>query len=250
MKEWLDVLLIKRGLAPSRERAKAYIMEGVVFVNGQREDKAGSTFDEEKIRTLEVHADPIPFVSRGGLKLARALEFFEIDVTDAVCLDIGASTGGFTDCLLQNKARCVYSVDSGTNQLDWKLRSDPRVVSMEQTNFRYLTAADFPEGVRFDFCCADVSFISLTKVLPPAVPLLKDGARIVCLVKPQFEAGREHVGKNGIVRDPQVQEETVRRIAAFGEEIGLSAVGRTDSPILGSKGNREFLLYFIKDGEK
>ena len=124
------------------------------------------------------------------------------------------------------------------------------MVSMEQTNFRYLTAADFPEGVRFDFCCADVSFIYLTKVLPPAVPLLKDGARIVCLVKPQFEAGREHVGKNGIVRDPQVQEETVRRIAAFGEEIGLSAVGRTDSPILGSKGNREFLLYFIKDGEK
>ena len=247
MKERLDNLLVRRGLAPSRERAKAYIMEGVVFVNGEREDKPGSFFEEDRIRSLEVRSDPIPYVSRGGLKLAHAIENWQIDVSGATCLDIGASTGGFTDCLLQNGAVRVYSVDSGTNQLDWKLRSDPRVVCMEKTNFRYLTKEDIPELI--DFACADVSFISLEKVLPPACALLRDGAQMVCLVKPQFEAGRELVGKNGIVRDPAVHAAVLERIAAFCETIGFDCLGHTDSPILGAKGNKEFLLW-IRKGEK
>ena len=245
MKERLDNLLVRRGLAPSRERAKAYIMEGVVFVNGEREDKAGSFFEEDRIRSLEVRSDPIPYVSRGGLKLAHAIETWQISVEGFTCLDIGASTGGFTDCLLQNGAAKVYSVDSGTNQLDWKLRSDPRVVSMEKTNFRYLTEQEIPEPI--DFACADVSFISLEKVLPPARALLRNGAQMVCLVKPQFEAGRELVGKNGVVRDPKVQEAVLNRISAFCEEIGFTKLGHTDSPILGAKGNKEFLLWIRKE---
>ncbi|MBQ3791174.1 MAG: TlyA family RNA methyltransferase [Lachnospiraceae bacterium] len=245
MKERLDNLLVRRGLAPSRERAKAYIMEGVVFVNGEREDKAGSFFEEDSIRSLEVRSDPIPYVSRGGLKLAHAIETWQISVEGFTCLDIGASTGGFTDCLLQNGAAKVYSVDSGTNQLDWKLRSDPRVVSMEKTNFRYLTEQEIPEPI--DFACADVSFISLEKVLPPARALLRKGAQMVCLVKPQFEAGRELVGKNGVVRDPKVQEAVLNRISAFCEEIGFTKLGHTDSPILGAKGNKEFLLWIRKE---
>ena len=245
MKERLDNLLVRRGLAPSRERAKAYIMEGVVFVNGEREDKAGSFFEEDSIRSLEVRSDPIPYVSRGGLKLAHAIETWQISVEGFTCLDIGASTGGFTDCLLQNGAAKVYSVDSGTNQLDWKLRSDPRVVSMEKTNFRYLTEQEIPEPI--DFACADVSFISLEKVLPPARALLRNGAQMVCLVKPQFEAGRELVGKNGVVRDPKVQEAVLNRISAFCEEIGFTKLGHTDSPILGAKGNKEFLLWIRKE---
>ncbi|MCR5674482.1 MAG: TlyA family RNA methyltransferase [Lachnospiraceae bacterium] len=247
MKERLDLLLVKRGLAPSRERARAYIMEGVVFVNGQREDKPGSFFDEEKIRELLVKSDPIPFVSRGGLKLAHAISEFGIDVRDLVCLDIGASTGGFTDCLLQNGAVSVYSVDSGTNQLDWKLRSDPRVVCMEKTNFRYMTPDDLPEQV--GFACADVSFISLTKILPAAIRLLADGGQMVCLIKPQFEAGRELVGKHGVVRDPRVQAQVVDRIRTFCGEIGFTVLGVTESPILGAEGNREFLLW-IRKGEE
>jgi len=245
VKERLDNLLVRRGLAPSRERAKAYIMEGVVFVNGEREDKAGSFFEEDRIRSLEVRSDPIPYVSRGGLKLAHAIETWQISVEGFTCLDIGASTGGFTDCLLQNGAAKVYSVDSGTNQLDWKLRSDPRVVSMEKTNFRYLTEQEIPEPI--DFACADVSFISLEKVLPPARALLRKGAQMVCLVKPQFEAGRELVGKNGVVRDPKVQEAVLNRISAFCEEIGFTKLGHTDSPILGAKGNKEFLLWIRKE---
>ena len=245
MKERLDNLLVRRGLAPSRERAKAYIMEGVVFVNGEREDKTGSFFEEDSIRSLEVRSDPIPYVSRGGLKLAHAIETWQISVEGFTCLDIGASTGGFTDCLLQNGAAKVYSVDSGTNQLDWKLRSDPRVVSMEKTNFRYLTEQEIPEPI--DFACADVSFISLEKVLPPARALLRNGAQMVCLVKPQFEAGRELVGKNGVVRDPKVQEAVLNRISAFCEEIGFTKLGHTDSPILGAKGNKEFLLWIRKE---
>lgn len=245
MKERLDNLLVRRGLAPSRERAKAYIMEGVVFVNGEREDKPGSFFEEDRIRSLEVRSDPIPYVSRGGLKLAHAIETWKIGVEGFTCLDIGASTGGFTDCLLQNGAARVYSVDSGTNQLDWKLRSDPRVVCMEKTNFRYLTEQDIPEPI--DFACADVSFISLEKVLPPARSLLKKGAQMVCLVKPQFEAGRELVGKNGVVRDPAVQAAVLERISAFCEGIGFRKLGHTDSPILGAKGNKEFLLWIEKE---
>ena len=245
MKERLDNLLVRRGLAPSRERAKAYIMEGVVFVNGEREDKAGSFFEEDSIRSLEVRSDPIPYVSRGGLKLAHAIETWQISVEGFTCLDIGASTGGFTDCLLQNGAAKVYSVDSGTNQLDWKLRSDPRVISMEKTNFRYLTEQEIPEPI--DFACADVSFISLENVLPPARALLRNGAQMVCLVKPQFEAGRELVGKNGVVRDPKVQEAVLNRISAFCEEIGFTKLGHTDSPILGAKGNKEFLLWIRKE---
>ncbi len=246
MKERLDVLLVKRGLVQSRERARAYIMEGVVFVNGQREDKPGSFFEEDRIRELIVKTDPIPFVSRGGLKLAHALEHFAISVEGLTCLDIGASTGGFTDCMLQNGAVRVYSVDSGTNQLDWKIRSDPRVVCMEKTNFRYMRSEDLPEQV--DFASADVSFISLTKILPPALGILKDGGRMVCLVKPQFEAGREQVGKHGVVRDPKVQAAAVDKIRNFCTDLGMTILGETESPILGTEGNKEFLLYIRKNG--
>ncbi|MCR4763933.1 MAG: TlyA family RNA methyltransferase [Lachnospiraceae bacterium] len=248
MKKRLDVLLTERGLASSRERARAYIMEGVVFVNGQREDKPGSFFDPDKIRELIVKTDPIPYVSRGGLKLARALDFFSISVEGLVCLDIGASTGGFTDCLLQNGAGRVYSVDSGTNQLDWKIRSDERVVCMEKTNFRYMSPEDLPEQV--DFACADVSFISLTRIIPPAKALLKDHSLMVCLIKPQFEAGRELVGKNGIIRDPAVQQATVDKICSFCGETGFEVIGVTESPIRGAEGNREFLLCIRKRGQE
>ena len=249
MKERLDVLVTKRGLAPSRERARAYIMEGVVFVNGQREDKPGSFFDEDKIRELIVKQDPIPYVSRGGLKLARAIEYFGIDAEGLTCLDIGSSTGGFTDCLLQNHAAKVFCVDSGTNQLDWRIRSDPRVVAMEQTNFRYLTSEDLPKGTVFDFACADVSFISLTKIIPVAQKLIRTGGHMVCLIKPQFEAGRDKVGKKGVVRDKKVQEDVVNKICEFCTSIGFTVRGITESPILGAEGNREFLLYIRKDAE-
>lgn len=245
MKERLDRILVMRSLAPSRERARAYIMEGVVFVNGQREDKPGTFFNLENIKEIEVREDPIPYVSRGGLKLERAIEQFEISVSGMTCLDIGASTGGFTDCLLQNGAAKVYSIDSGTNQLDWRLRSDERVICMEKTNFRYMTPEDI--GVSFDFACADVSFISLKKILIPARDMMKSGAHMVCLVKPQFEAGRDQVGKNGVVRDPHVREEVLTDISRFCGENGFSVLGHTDSPILGAKGNHEYLLYLRKE---
>ena len=211
MKERLDVLLVKRGLAPSREKAKTMIMEGNVFVNNNREDKAGSTFAEDA--PIEIHGNTLKYVSRGGLKLEKAMTHFSISLDGMVCMDIGASTGGFTDCMLQNGAKKVYSVDVGYGQFAWKLRQDPRVVCMEKTNIRYVTPEDIDDVL--DFASVDVSFISLTKVLPAAYALLKDGGQMVCLIKPQFEAGREKVGKKGVVRDKAVHEEVIERIITF-----------------------------------
>ena len=224
-KERLDVLLVNRGFAPSREKAKTLIMAGEVFVNGQREDKPGTTFEESKIYSLEVRGDTLPYVSRGGLKLEKAVNNFGFSLQDKVCMDIGASTGGFTDCMLQNGARKVYSVDVGHGQLDWKLRSDERVVCMEKTNFRYMVRDDIEDEL--DFASCDVSFISLTKILLPARRLLKDGGEMVCLIKPQFEAGKEKVGKKGVVRDPKVHEEVVHRIMDFVNIAGLFTYKRT-----------------------
>ncbi len=245
MKERLDVLLVERGLAPSREKAKTMIMEGNVFVDGQREDKAGQSFDTKA--AIEVRGDTLKYVSRGGLKLEKAMEQYGIALEGAVCMDIGASTGGFTDCMLQNGAKKVYSVDVGYGQFAWKLRGDPRVVCMEKTNIRYVTPEDIGEAL--DFASVDVSFISLTKILLPARELLRDGGRMVCLIKPQFEAGREKVGKKGVVREPSVHEEVINKVAAFAGELGFTALGLTYSPIKGPEGNIEYLLYIQKGSE-
>ncbi|MDC7293791.1 TlyA family RNA methyltransferase [Butyrivibrio sp. DSM 10294] len=246
-KERLDVLLVERGLAPSREKAKTLIMAGDVFVNGQREDKPGTTFSEEKITSLEVRGEKLPYVSRGGLKLEKAVKNFDFSLKDKVCMDIGASTGGFTDCMLQNGAVKVYSVDVGHGQLDWKLRSDDRVVCMEKTNFRYMVRDDI--GDDLDFASCDVSFISLTKILLPARRLLKDGGEMVCLIKPQFEAGKEKVGKKGVVRDPKVHEEVVHRIVDFTKIAGFKVLHLDFSPIKGPEGNIEYLVHIQKDPE-
>ena len=211
MKERLDVLLVSRGLAPSREKAKTMIMEGNVFVNNNREDKAGSTFADDC--KIEIHGNTLKYVSRGGLKLEKAMTHFGITLDGKVCMDIGASTGGFTDCMLQNGASKVYSVDVGYGQFAWKLRQDPRVVCMEKTNIRYVTPEDIDDAL--DFASVDVSFISLTKVLGPARALLKDNGQMVCLIKPQFEAGREKVGKKGVVRDKAVHEEVINKVIDF-----------------------------------
>jgi len=247
-KKRLDVLLAEQGYAPSREKAKAVIMAGNVFVNGQREDKAGAVFDPEKIKTLEVKGAELPYVSRGGLKLEKALRAFSLTLAGKVCMDIGASTGGFTDCMLQNGAAKVYAVDVGHGQLDWKLRSDERVVCMERTNFRYLMPEDVPEKMEFASC--DVSFISLTKILLPARNLLKEDGQMACLIKPQFEAGREKVGKKGVVRDRAVHREVIARVMDFAEDIGFRIPGLSFSPIKGPEGNIEYLLYLQKDGAK
>ena len=244
-KERLDVLLVNRGLAPSREKAKALIMAGDVFVNGQREDKPGTTFEEAKITSLEVKGDTLPYVSRGGLKLEKAVKNFGFSLDGKVCMDIGASTGGFTDCMLQNGAAKVYSVDVGHGQLDWKLRSDKRVVCMEKTNFRYMVRDDIEDDL--DFASCDVSFISLTKILLPARKLLKDGAEMVCLIKPQFEAGKEKVGKKGVVRDPEVHSEVVHRIFDFMGIAGFEVLHLDFSPIKGPEGNIEYLIHIRKD---
>lgn len=243
MKERLDVILVKQGLAPSREKAKAILMAGNVFVNGQREDKAGTTFDESKIH-IEVRGSSLKYVSRGGLKLEKAMEQFPIVLQHTVCMDIGASTGGFTDCMLQNGAEQVYAIDVGHGQLDWKLRSDERVVCMEKTNFRYVLPEDI--GKKIDFASVDVSFISLTKILIPARNLLKRQGHIVCLIKPQFEAGRDKVGKKGVVRDPAVHEEVIRKVMDYADLIGFENKGLTYSPIKGPEGNIEYLLYLEK----
>lgn len=243
MKERLDVLLVKRNLAESREKAKAIIMSGNVFVNGNREDKAGTTFDEEKAQ-IEIKGHTLPYVSRGGLKLEKAIEVFGVDVKDKVCMDIGASTGGFTDCMLQNGADHVYSIDVGRGQLAWKLRQDPRVICMEKTNIRYVTSEQVPEKI--DFASVDVSFISLKKVLGPARELLQDDARMVCLIKPQFEAGREKVGKKGVVRDPKVHEEVIEKICDFASTNGFELLHLDYSPIKGPEGNIEYLLHMRK----
>ncbi|MBP3197114.1 MAG: TlyA family RNA methyltransferase [Butyrivibrio sp.] len=246
-KERLDVLLVNRGLAPSREKAKTLIMAGEVFVNGQREDKPGTTFEESKINSLEVRGDTLPYVSRGGLKLEKAVNNFGFSLQDKVCMDIGASTGGFTDCMLQNGARKVYSVDVGHGQLDWKLRSDERVVCMEKTNFRYMVRDDIEDEL--DFASCDVSFISLTKILLPARRLLKDGGEMVCLIKPQFEAGKEKVGKKGVIRDPKVHEEVVHRIMDFVNIAGFEVLHLDYSPIKGPEGNIEYLIHIRKNPE-
>lgn len=238
MKERLDVLLVKKGLAQSREKAKAVIMSGIVYVDGQKEDKAGAVFAETS--DIEVRGRTLPYVSRGGLKLEKAFAVFPIAVNDLVCLDIGASTGGFTDCMLQNGAKKVYAVDVGHGQLDWKLRNDGRVVCMEKTNFRYVTKQQIPEAI--DFAATDVSFISLTKILPAAKALLKPDAYMVCLIKPQFEAGREKVGKKGVVTDSRVHKEVVETIERFAFSIGFAVMGLDFSPIKGPEGNIEYLL--------
>ena len=243
MKQRLDVILVNKGYASSRDKAKAIIMSGNVFVKGQREDKAGAVFEEEGIDLL-VKGNPLRYVSRGGLKLEKALKEFPITLDGMTCMDIGASTGGFTDCMLQNGAAKVYAVDVGHGQLDWKLRNDERVVCMEKTNFRYMQPEDIED--RLDFISCDVSFISLTLILPPAYELLKDGAYMVCLIKPQFEAGREKVGKKGVVRDREVHEEVVRKIVYFSREKGFKTCGFTFSPIRGPEGNIEYLLYLKK----
>lgn len=242
MKERLDVLLVKRGLAPSREKAKTMIMEGNVFVNNNREDKAGSTFAEDA--PIEIHGNTLKYVSRGGLKLEKAMTHFGITLDGKVCMDIGASTGGFTDCMLQNGASKVYSVDVGYGQFAWKLRQDPRVVCMEKTNIRYVTPEDIDDAL--DFASVDVSFISLTKVLGPARALLKDNGQMVCLIKPQFEAGREKVGKKGVVRDPLVHIEVIENMLDFVRALAFDIVGLEYSPIRGPEGNIEYLLYMKK----
>ncbi len=242
-KERLDVLLVKLGFAESREKAKALIMAGDVFVNGQREDKAGTSFAEEGLK-IEVKGNTLRYVSRGGLKLEKALQVFPIDLNGKLCMDIGSSTGGFTDCMLQNGAAKVYAIDSGTNQLAWKLRSDERVVCMEQTNFRYVTKEQIPEEI--DSASVDVSFISLSKILPAAYPLLKTEAEMVCLIKPQFEAGREQVGKKGVVRDAKVHIQVIRDVIASAVENGFSVLGLDYSPVRGPEGNIEYLLHITK----
>ena len=243
MKERLDVLLVKRGLAPSREKAKAVIMAGSVYVDGQKEDKAGAVFEEDA--PIEVRGHALPFVSRGGLKLDKALKVFPISLKDGICMDIGASTGGFTDCMLQNGAAKVYSVDVGYGQLDWKLRQDERVVCMEKTNFRYMTPEDIPDVL--DFASVDVSFISLDKILIPAYALLKDQGEMVALIKPQFEAGRDKVGKKGVVRDPKVHEEVISKIVRFADEAGFDILDLSYSPIRGPEGNIEYLIHLKKN---
>ena len=244
-KERLDVLLVNLGYAPSREKAKAVIMSGCVYVNGQKEDKAGTMFDT--YAAIEVRGNSLKYVSRGGLKLEKAMEQWGFLLDGMICMDIGASTGGFTDCMLQNGATKVYSVDVGQGQLAWKLRNDERVVCMEQTNFRYVTPEDIPDAL--DFASVDVSFISLTKILIPARNLLKTGGQMVCLIKPQFEAGRGKVGKNGVVREPQIHEEVIRKIIDYADSIGFEVLHLEYSPIKGPEGNIEYLLHIRKPEE-
>ena len=242
MKERLDVLLVSQGLAASREKAKAIIMSGNVLVNGQREDKAGTMIDVKA--EITVKGGQLKYVSRGGLKLEKAMSHFDLTLEGRVCMDVGASTGGFTDCMLQNGAVKVYSVDVGHGQLDWKLRNDPRVVCMEKTNIRYVTPEQIEEPAAF--VSIDVSFISLTKVLPPVRELMTEDGEIVCLIKPQFEAGREKVGKKGVVRDPKVHEEVIEKVIDFAATVGLESRELELSPIKGPEGNIEYLLHLLK----
>lgn len=243
MKERLDVLLVKQGFAQSREKAKAVIMSGTVYVNDQKEDKAGAMFDETKV-SIEVRGNTLKYVSRGGLKLEKAIERFGVALDGKTCMDIGASTGGFTDCMLQNGAAKVYSIDVGHGQLDWKLRNDPHVVCMEKTNFRYMQPEDIDDEP--DFASVDVSFISLDKILVPAHRILKPDAQMVCLIKPQFEAGREKVGKKGVVRDPKVHMEVIETVLAFTLASGFGLLHLDFSPIRGPEGNIEYLMHIEK----
>ena len=245
MKERLDVLLVKRNLAESREKAKAIIMSGNVFVEGQREDKAGSTFSDEV--QIEIKGHTLPYVSRGGLKLEKAMNNFELNLKDKVCTDVGSSTGGFTDCMLQNGARKVFAIDVGRGQLAWKLRQDERVVSMEKTNIRYVTPEDLGEPI--DFSSIDVSFISLTKVLLPIRNYLKPDGEIVALIKPQFEAGREKVGKKGVVREKSTHHEVIEQVISYAVSIGFQVLELEYSPIKGPEGNIEYLVHLKKTEE-
>ena len=240
----LDVLLVERGLEESRQRAQAVIMSGQVYVEGRRMDKPGASVAEGA--AVEIRGDKLPYVSRGGLKLEKALRVFPLTLEGAVCADIGASTGGFSDCMLQSGAAMVYAVDVGWGQLAWKLRTDPRVVCLERTNARYLSREQIPEPLRF--ASVDVSFISLKLILPPLAALLEEGGQAVCLVKPQFEAGREKVGKKGVVRDPAVHQEVLEHFLDHAREAGLAVLGLSYSPIRGPEGNIEFLGFLEKSG--
>lgn len=240
MKQRLDILLMENKMADSREKAKAIIMSGNVYVNGQKEDKAGTLFDPEK-SNIEIKGNTLKYVSRGGLKLEKAILEFGVELTDTVCMDVGASTGGFTDCMLQNGASLVYAVDVGHGQLDWKLRQNEQVICMEKTNIRYVTKEDVKH--EFDFISIDVSFISLTKVLLPVKNLLKNNGHVVCLIKPQFEAGREKVGKKGVVRDAKVHEEVIEKVIQYAVSIGFDVLNLSFSPIKGPEGNIEYLAY-------
>ena len=244
-KERLDVLLVSRGLAESREKAKAIIMSGNVYVDGQKEDKAGSNFPAEAV--IEVRGNTLKYVSRGGLKLEKAMENFDVTLAGKICMDVGSSTGGFTDCMLQNGAVKVYPVDVGHGQLAWKLRNDERVVCMEKTNIRYVTPEDVADKINFS--SIDVSFISLTKVLGPVKELLSDDGQIVCLIKPQFEAGREKVGKHGVVRDSAVHLEVIEKVIDFAISIGFEVLNLEFSPVKGPEGNIEYLLHLQKHTE-
>lgn len=246
MPERLDVELVNRGLVESREKGRALIMEGAVYVNGQKAYKAGDKVKDGM--NIEIRGAKLRYVSRGGLKLEKALDVFPITLDGCVCMDIGASTGGFTDCMLQNGAKKVYAVDVGYGQLAWKLRSDERVVNMERTNIRYIDF-DLVE-LPLDFVSTDVSFISLSHVLPVAYKLLKDGGEMVALIKPQFEAGREQVGKKGVVRDIAVHSEVIKKIISLAFDTGFSVRGLDFSPIKGPEGNIEFLMYLSKDADR
>ncbi len=245
MKDRLDILLVKRGLAESREKAKAVIMSGIVYVDGQKEDKAGQTFADTA--NIEVRGSTLKYVSRGGLKLEKAMECFDVSVKDKVCMDIGASSGGFTDCMLQNGAKKVYAVDVGHGQLAWKLRNDTRVVVMEKTNIRYVKPEDIGESI--DFASIDVSFISLSKVLPAAYNLLGERGEIVALIKPQFEAGREKVGKKGVVREKSTHIEVIQNCFAYAGENGFFVRELEFSPVKGPEGNIEYLYHLVKSGD-
>ncbi len=245
MKKRLDILVTERGLAESREKAKILIMAGQVYVDNQKADKPGDTFSEDA--QVEVRGKGLQYVSRGGLKLEKAMKQFGLTLTDKICMDVGASTGGFTDCMLQNGACKVYSVDVGYGQLAWSLRTDPRVVNLERTNARYLTKEQIPEEI--GFFSVDVSFISLTIILPAVRPLMAEHGQAVCLIKPQFEAGREKVGKKGVVRDQAVHREVIEKIRDFALENGFSVLGLTYSPVKGPEGNIEYLIYLERSDE-
>ena len=242
-KQRLDVLLVEKGLAPSREKAKAIIMAGIVYVDGNKEDKAGTTFPENAV--IEVKGKTLPYVSRCGLKLEKAMQKFPITLSGKVCMDVGSSTGGFTDCMLQNGATKVYAIDVGHGQLAWKLRNDERVVCMEKTNIRYVVPEDIDELAAFS--SIDVSFISLTKVLLPVKNLLTEDGQVVCLIKPQFEAGREKVGKKGVVRDRAVHEEVIRMVMDYASSIDFYPLALDFSPVKGPEGNIEYLLFLSKN---
>jgi 23S rRNA (cytidine1920-2'-O)/16S rRNA (cytidine1409-2'-O)-methyltransferase len=241
-KERLDVLLVRRALTESRTKAQALIMAGRVFVSGVREDKPGSMFPVSA--QIELHGEPMKYVSRGGFKLEKAVVAHSINLSDKICMDVGSSTGGFTDCMLQNGAAKVFAVDVGTNQLAWKLRQDARVVAMEQTNIRYVNPEIIGEAI--DFVSIDVAFISLTLVLGPVHALMGEGAELVCLIKPQFEAGREKVGKKGVVREAAVHREVIAKVVDFAADLGFLLLHLDFSPIRGPEGNIEYLLHAKK----